>query len=160
MKQKTSFRPLPWLICAGLAIAAFVLRFLLPGYGFSALVCCCLLGIIAFYDITRMLRDKFPKTIRVLRRVFTVCLAIGLLVVGITEAIIIRASFGNPEEPVDYVVVLGAKIRTPAPPPPCGTGSTGPMTICSPTRRSLPSSPAGRALTSPSPKPRPCTMNW
>lgn len=115
MKQKTSFRPLPWLICAGLAIAAFVLRFLLPGYGFSALVCCCLLGIIAFYDITRMLRDKFPKTIRVLRRVFTVCLAIGLLVVGITEAIIIRASFGSPEEPVDYVVVLGAKIRDTGP---------------------------------------------
>ena len=62
-----------------------------------------------------MLRDKFPKTIRVLRRVFTVCLAIGLLVVGITEAIIIRASFGNPEEPVDYVVVLGAKIRDTGP---------------------------------------------
>ena len=35
MKQKTSFRPLPWLICAGLAIAAFVLRFLLPGYALA-----------------------------------------------------------------------------------------------------------------------------
>ena len=160
MKQKTSFRPLPWLICAGLAIAAFVLRFLLPGYGFSALVCCCLLGIIAFYDITRMLRDKFPKTIRVLRRIFTVCLAIGLLVVGITEAIIIRASFGSPEEPVDYVVVLGAKIRDTGPSASLWDRIYGPMTICRPTRRSQPSSPAGRASTSLSPKPRPCTMNW
>lgn len=59
MKENTLFRPLPWLICAVLAVAAFVLRFVLWGYSFSALVCCCLIGIIAFYEITRMLRGKY-----------------------------------------------------------------------------------------------------
>ncbi len=111
MKEKTAFRPLAWLVCALLALAAFVLRFLLPGYSFSALVCCCLIGIIAFYEITRMLREKHPRPVKLLRRIFTACLILGLLVVGATEAVIIRYSLGNPEEPVDYVVVLGAKIR-------------------------------------------------
>lgn len=111
MKENTLFRPLPWLICAVLAVAAFILRFVLWGYSFSALVCCCLIGIIAFYEITRMLRGKYPKAVRLLRRIFTVCLVIGLLVVVATEAVIIHASFGSPEQPVDYVVVLGAKVR-------------------------------------------------
>lgn len=115
MKENTLFRPLPWLICAVLAVAAFILRFVLWGYSFSALVCCCLIGIIAFYEITRMLRGKYPKAVRLLRRIFTVCLVIGLLVVGSTEAVIIHASFGSPEQPVDYVVVLGAKVRVTGP---------------------------------------------
>lgn len=115
MKENTLFRPLPWLICAVLAVAAFILRFVLWGYSFSALVCCCLIGIIAFYEITRMLRGKYPKAVRLLRRIFTVCLVIGLLVVVATEAVIIHASFGSPEQPVDYVVVLGAKVRVTGP---------------------------------------------
>ena len=115
MKKNTLFRPLPWLVCAGLAVAAFILRFVLWGYSFSALVCCCLIGIIAFYEITRMLRGKYPKAVRLLRRIFTVCLVIGLLVAGSTEAVIIHASFGSPEQPVDYVVVLGAKVRVTGP---------------------------------------------
>lgn len=115
MKENTLFRPLPWLICAVLAVAAFILRFVLWGYSFSALVCCCLIGIIAFYEITRMLRGKYPKPVWLLRRIFTVCLVIGLLVVGSTEAVIIHASFGSPEQPVDYVVVLGAKVRVTGP---------------------------------------------
>lgn len=115
MKQKTNFRPLPWLVCALLALEAYILRFQLWGYSFSALVCLCLLGIIAFYEITRMLRVKYPKVTRFVRRIFTICLVIGLLVVGITECIIIKASFGNPQEPVDYLVVLGAKVRITGP---------------------------------------------
>lgn len=115
MNQKGNFRLFPWLVCAILALAAFVLRFLLLGYSFSALVCCCLIGITAFYETTRMLRGKYPKAIHFVRRVFTVCLVIGLLVVGITECVIIKASFGNPQEPVDYVVVLGAKVRVTGP---------------------------------------------
>ena len=62
-----------------------------------------------------MLRGKYPKPVRLLRRIFTVCLVIGLLVVGATEAVIIHASFGSPEQPVDYVVVLGAKVRVTGP---------------------------------------------
>lgn len=115
MKQKKNVRLVPWLICGALAAMAFVLRFMLLGYSFSALVCCGIIGIIAFYEITRMLRGKCPKAVKVLRKVFTVCLVLGLLVVGVTECFIIEASFGDPKEQVEYVVVLGAKVRVTGP---------------------------------------------
>jgi uncharacterized SAM-binding protein YcdF (DUF218 family) len=51
----------------------------------------------------------------VVKRIFTVILCIGLLVCGITEAIIIKASFGEPKESCEYVVVLGAKVRPDGP---------------------------------------------
>lgn len=114
MKSKI-FRPLPWGICAGLGILAFFLKFCVPGYSFSALMCCFGIGIVAFYEISRMLLPRFPKTMRVLRRIFTVCLAAGILVVGVTEVAILKASFGRPEEPVEYLVVLGAKVREDGP---------------------------------------------
>ena len=106
---------LPWLVVGALGVAAFILRFVLWGYSFSVLVCCCLAGIIAFYEVTGMLLTQFPVVIPILRRVFTVCLAIGIAVVAVTECIIIKASFGSPEEPVDYLVVLGAKVRETGP---------------------------------------------
>ena len=115
MKQKKNFRLVPWLVCGLLAAMAFVLRFMLLGYSFSALVCCGIIGIIAFYEITRMLREKYPGVIRPLRKVFTVCLVMGLLAVGVTECFIIEASFGDPKEQVEYVVVLGAKVRVTGP---------------------------------------------
>lgn len=111
----SNLRILPWLACGILAVMAFILKFCIPGYSFSALVCCCLLGIIAFYELTRILLPYFPAAMPLLRRIFTVCLVIGLIVVGITEALIIHASFGSAEEPVDYVVVLGAKVRSDGP---------------------------------------------
>ena len=106
---------LPWMIIAALGAAAFYLRFVLWGYSFSALVCCCLAGIIAFYEVTGILLPHFPAVIPILRRVFTLCLAIGIAVVTVTEGIIIRASFGSPDQAIDYLVVLGAKVRVTGP---------------------------------------------
>ena len=103
---------LAWLLCIPLAVLAFLLKFVGQGYGFSALVCCILILIIAFYAITPHLGWKW---IPGLRKAVTVCLVIGLILVGITEAIIIKASFGSPRESVDYVVVLGAKVRVTGP---------------------------------------------
>lgn len=102
-------------VCAFLAVLAFFLKFCVPGYSFSALVCCCLIVLIVFYLVSGMLLPRFPKGMKLLRRIFTVCLVIGLLVVGVTEAVIIHASFGDPEETVNYVVVLGAKVRSDGP---------------------------------------------
>lgn len=114
MKFLHSLRPLPWLICLGLLVFAYILRFHLLGYSFSALVCLCLMGIIAFYEVTHMLLPQFPMML-MLRRIFTVCLCIGLTVIAVTEGLIIHASFGSPEEDVDYVLVLGAKVRPTGP---------------------------------------------
>ena len=116
VKQKANKRRfrdiLPWILCPPLALLAYFLKFIAPGYGFSALVCCLLIFIIVFYAVTAHLSWKW---IPGLRKVFTICLVLGLIVVAVTEAIIIKASFGNPKEQVDYIVVLGAKVRETGP---------------------------------------------
>lgn len=104
-----------WLLCGLLALLAAFLKFCLPGYGFSALVCVGIIGVLVFYAVSRKLLPRFPKTMKWLRRIFTICLCIGLLLAGITEAVIINASFGNPHKHCDYMVVLGAKVRTSGP---------------------------------------------
>ena len=101
--------------CGLLAVFAFVLKFCLPGYGFSALVCLCLIAIILFYTFMPLIGLKFPGFAKWTVRSFTLLLVIGLLIVGITEAVIIKASFGSPKEQVDYMVVLGAKVRVTGP---------------------------------------------
>ena len=114
MKKKTlKFRDvLPWILCPPLALLAYFLKFIAPGYGFSALVCCILIFIIAFYAITGHIMHPAAA---VLRKGFTLILVLGLIVIGITEAVIIKASFGSPKETVDFVVVLGAKVRETGP---------------------------------------------
>ena len=106
---------LPWLTCAVLAGLAFFLKYCVPGYSFSALVCICLIGLILFYTLMPLVGQTFPQFAKITTRIFTVCLAVGLLVVGITEAIIIKASFGDPKQQVDYMVVLGAKVNADGP---------------------------------------------
>ena len=103
------------IVCAVLGLLAFFLKFCVPGYSFSALVCLCLIAIILFYSFMPMVGLTHPAFARVTTRIFTVILIIGLLVVGITEAIIIKYSFGDPKESVDYIVVLGAKVNADGP---------------------------------------------
>ncbi len=114
MKQLI-LRPLPWLVCLALAVAAYILRFHLYGYSFSAMVCCGLIALIAFYEGCHLLLPLYPGLVLPIRRIVTGILAAGLLVAGITEAIIIQASFGTPNDTAPYMVVLGAKIRTTGP---------------------------------------------
>lgn len=102
-------------ICAVLGGLAFFLKFCVPGYSFSALVCLCLIAIILFYSFMPLVGLKFPAFAKITTRIFTVVLILGLLVVGITEAIIIKASFGDPETDVEYMVVLGAKVNADGP---------------------------------------------
>ena len=119
MKTILSFlgfgRILVLLICAVLSGLAFFLKYCIPGYSFSALVCIILIGILLFYTFMPLIGLKFPQFAKLVTRVFTAALILGLLVVGITEAIIIQASFGSPGEQVDYVVVLGAKVNANGP---------------------------------------------
>ena len=111
--KKIRFRDvLPWILCPPLALLAFFLKFIAPGYGFSALVCCILIFIIVFYAVTAHLSWGWIPAVR---KIFTLCLILGLIVVAITEAVIIKASFGCPKESVDYIVVLGAKVRETGP---------------------------------------------
>jgi len=103
------------VFCAVLGTLAYFLKFCIPGYSFSALVCVCLIAIILFYTFIPIVGLKFPGFANIAMKAFTVILIIGLLVVGITEAIIIKASFGSPGEQVQYMVVLGAKVNPDGP---------------------------------------------
>jgi len=108
-------RILALLICAVLSGLAFFLKFCIPGYSFSALVCICLIAIILFYTFMPLVGMKFPVFANLTTKAFTAVLILGLLVVFITEGIIIHKSFGDPGEHVDYVVVLGAKVNKDGP---------------------------------------------
>ena len=119
MKAILSFlgtgRILALICCAVLSGLAYFVKFCIPGYSFSALVCFCLILIILFYTFMPLVGLKFPALATVVTRIFTVVLILGLLVVGSTEAVIIHKSFGNPDEHVSYMVVLGAKVNKDGP---------------------------------------------
>lgn len=114
MKQKrklSAANMIRWIAMIPLALAAFFFKFMMAGYGFTALVLCLVIGILLFYNVMNLLSKKLPKATKVIRRIFTVCLCLGLLVAAVTEGFIIGASFGDPKEQCDYIVVLGAKVR-------------------------------------------------
>lgn len=112
---KKLLRLLPLLCCACLAAAAFVFKFLLAGYSFSALVCCGLIAVILFYTLVPRLGRHFPKFTRLTLGIVTALLILGALAAAVTEAVIIKASVGSQGEEADYLVVLGAKVRADGP---------------------------------------------
>ena len=119
MKEILSFlgtgRILALIFCAVLSGLAYFLKFCIPGYSFSALVCFCVILIILFYTFMPLLGLKFPVFAGTVTKIFTTVLILGLLVVGTTEAIIIHRSFGDIEKHVSYMVVLGAKVNKDGP---------------------------------------------
>ncbi len=116
-ERTVAFKTRSWGAIAGwvgvvlFSLLGAFLKFCLRGYSFSALVCMCIVGIILVYKGLRQLAKTYPRDARTLKRIFTTLLCIGLLVVGITEGIIIEASFGDPKEHCDYMVVLGAGVH-------------------------------------------------
>ena len=101
--------------CVPFAAIWYVCKNVLPGYSFTALVCLCIIGVILFYGFMPMVGRVLPRFARVCTIVFTLALICGLILFGVTEYFIIRASFGTPEAQVDYLVVLGAKVRQDGP---------------------------------------------
>ena len=104
-----------WIGIVFFSLLALFLNFCMVGYSFSVLVCLCIIGIILVYKGLNLLAKKYPRDARTLKRIVTVILCIGLLVVGVTECVIIKAIFGDPKQHCDYMVVLGAKVRTEGP---------------------------------------------
>lgn len=102
---------LRWLAIVPLLLLIVFFQYFMAGYSFTVLVLWCLIGILMFYNIMYLLRSRYPLGTRAAKRIFTFILCIGLLVVSATEAVIIYASFGQPKETCEYVVVLGAKVR-------------------------------------------------
>ena len=93
-----------------LGAAAFLL-FCVEGYSFSAMVCLGIVGIIGFYQIV----PGLCRRSRWVMRMFTFFLTVFLILACATEAMIIKASFGSPETPCRYLLVLGARVRPDGP---------------------------------------------
>ena len=108
-------RSLSLLFCIPFGLLFYFFKFVVPGYSFLALVCLCILGLILFYTLMPVVGLVFPAFARTMTAIVSAVLIAGLLVFACTEAIIIRASFGNPEIPVEYLVVLGAKVNESGP---------------------------------------------
>ena len=114
-RNEKVIRVLRWLPVLPLLGLMALFTFFIAGYSFTVLVCGVLVGIIAFYNIAELLAERYPKPVKVVKSIVTVILCIGILIVGITEVLIIKASFGDPAENCEYVLVLGAKVRADGP---------------------------------------------
>lgn len=108
-------RVIPWCVIALLLVLALFFKFMVPGYSFSALVCAGLAGVTLFYTVMPLVGRSHPALARWLTAAVTGVLALGVLAAGITEAVIIKESRGDPEDTARYVVVLGAKVRQDGP---------------------------------------------
>lgn len=111
VKKASRANAVRWIAMVPLALAAYFFKFMMAGYGFTAMVLCGIIGILLFYNLMNILSHRFPKQVKLVRRIVSVCLCIGLLVAAVTEGFIIHASFGDPKERCEYIVVLGAKVR-------------------------------------------------
>ena len=101
--------------CVPFAAVAYVCKYVLPGYSFTALVCLCIIGILLFYTVMPFVGRVFPQFARITTLVFTLALLCGLALFSFTEYHIIQASRGNLNESAEYLVVLGAKVRDDGP---------------------------------------------
>lgn len=114
--EKRRHNPLPGLAsCVPFAAVAYFCKYIFPGYSFTTLVCLCIIGVILFYTLMPLVGTKFPDFARKVTAWFTTLLILGLLVCGVTEAFVVKASFGTPEKTAKYMVVLGAKVRPDGP---------------------------------------------
>ena len=105
-----------WIGIVLCLILAVFFKFFMLGYSFTVIVLLGIAAILLFYGtLIPWFSKTYPMTARRLKRVFTAVLCIGLILVGITEFFIVKASLGEPQETCDYVVVLGAKVRETGP---------------------------------------------
>lgn len=109
------FLIIKWLLPAALLLLSLFFYTAIHGHSFLGLVCLCLAGVVIAYYLLDCLKKRFPKTVKTLTITLTTILCIGVLIFAVTEAIIIHASFGQPNADCDYIVVLGAKVNGTSP---------------------------------------------
>ena len=110
MKEKVSVL-LKWMIPVLFILMSIFCLTAIPGYRFSALIFFGIAVIITCYYLLGLLAKNHYSAAKVLRLILTSVLCVGILIVGVTEVLIIHASFGNENEECEYVVVLGAGVR-------------------------------------------------
>ena len=101
---------LKWLVPV-LFILLAILCYTTPGYSFSGLVCLGIAGVIIAYYLIALLGKHSFMASKIVRTILTSLLIAGILIVGVTEILIIKAAQGDPDTPSEYIVVLGAGLR-------------------------------------------------
>ena len=95
--------PLFWIVMGAVCFAA------VHGHEFLGLICFCLSALSVVYILLHMFHA------RLLRRILTSLICIGLAAFAATEAIVLSASTGDPEEKCEYIIVLGARVQDTSP---------------------------------------------
>lgn len=95
--------PLFWIVMGAVCFAA------VHGHEFLGLICFCLSALSVVYILLHMFHA------RLLRRILTSLICIGLAVFAVTEAIVLSASTGDPDEKCEYIIVLGARVQDTSP---------------------------------------------
>ncbi len=109
--KKTFLSCLKWLIPFFFTFGGFFFVNFVHGHSFLGFIFFILAIIAACYLLLDLLARRYGPAARILRRILTGVLCLGILVCGITEAVIIHASFGAENPQCDYVIVLGAKVN-------------------------------------------------
>lgn len=111
MKDKLKQISKLWLLAAALFAVGCFFYFCVLGCTFSGLIFWCLSALTVCYQLLNILAGKNAKTAKLLRRILTVCVCIGLAVVFVTGCFVVHASFGDEDAQCDYIVVLGAGVN-------------------------------------------------
>lgn len=93
----------------------FALLALIPTYFYVRLIPAGVAAIFAGYGLLFLLERKKPRLGKALRSVFSLCLTVFFLVVGITGLCVFCQGAAQPEQTCDYIVVLGAKVKDSGP---------------------------------------------
>lgn len=108
----TFFSKNRWLIAVmGLLLLLGIALLCVPGYSFSGFVTFGIVFVIALYKLLGLLATRKEKLARILRRLLSVCLCIGLVAAAVTGGFIISAGIGDTDTACDYVIVLGAGVN-------------------------------------------------
>lgn len=100
--------------CAPFTAVGYLCSFVLPGYSFSAMVCAAVICLILFYTFLPVLGAAYPAVEKCLFWIVTGALCLFFGAALITEGFILKAGTVKPEK-VEYLVVLGAKVRVTGP---------------------------------------------
>lgn len=106
---------LKWLIPLFFILLGIFFSTAVHGHGFLGLISFGIAGVISAYFLIGLLKARHFAAAKVLNLVLTGILCVGILIFGITEAIILQASTGEPEESCEYIVILGAKVNGTSP---------------------------------------------
>ena len=99
-----------WIVVLVLTVLGFWVN-AMPGFSFSALILWGASAVVVCYQLLGLLGKKYEKCAKVLRRVLTVCLCVGILLAVVTGCFVFHAALGDPGQDCQYVIVLGAGVN-------------------------------------------------